>query len=94
MRPRASVSLLFLSLTIVLRCLLSLASTDIDVLANQIIFEEPLISESRKPKLKALIARLVEKLEVNETKDFILYKILRAHILPLTNCAFDKNGDK
>ena len=25
---------------------------------------------------------------------FIRYKILRAHILPLTNCAFNKSGDK
>lgn len=37
---------------------------------------------------------LIEKLESNETSDFFLFKILRAHILPLTNCAFNKSGDK
>jgi dynein assembly factor with WDR repeat domains 1 len=37
---------------------------------------------------------LIEKLEVNESNDFYLFKILRAHILPLTNCAFNKSGDK
>jgi len=35
---------------------------------------------------------LIEKLETNETSDFFLFKILRAHILPLTNCAFNKSG--
>lgn len=32
-----------------------LYSTDVDLLVNQIIFEEPVISESRKPQLKSLI---------------------------------------
>ena len=29
-----------------------------------------------------------------QSSDFYLFKILRAHILPLTNCAFNKSGDK
>eukprot|EP00601_Ochromonadales_sp_CCMP2298_P034773 CAMPEP_0173372468 /NCGR_PEP_ID=MMETSP1144-20121109/27913_1 /TAXON_ID=483371 /ORGANISM="non described non described, Strain CCMP2298" /LENGTH=148 /DNA_ID=CAMNT_0014324443 /DNA_START=139 /DNA_END=583 /DNA_ORIENTATION=+ len=74
--------------------LLSFYSTDIDVIVNQIVFEEPLISESKKPHLRRLIYKLIEKLESNETSDFFLFKILRAHILPLTNCAFNKSGDK
>lgn len=37
---------------------------------------------------------LIEKLNTNETSEFFLFKILRAHILPLTNCAFNKSGDK
>lgn len=37
---------------------------------------------------------LIEKAESNESSDFFLFKILRAHILPLTNCAFNKSGDK
>ena len=61
---------------------------------NQIVFEEPLISASRKGQLRRLIYRLIEKQEANERQDFYLYKILRAHILPLTNCAFNKAGDK
>jgi dynein assembly factor with WDR repeat domains 1 len=40
------------------------------------------------------VAELIEKLEVNDSNDFYLFKILRAHILPLTNCAFNKSGDK
>lgn len=108
-------------------------SADIDVIVNQIVFEEPLISESKKPHLRRLIyskchlnvscghrifnvwawlppwsscqwcsnirqpspfVELIEKLESNESSDFFLFKILRAHILPLTNCAFNKSGDK
>ena len=37
---------------------------------------------------------MIEKLENNENSDYYLFKILRAHILPLTNCAFNKQGDK
>ena len=110
----------------------SFFSADIDVIVNQIVFEEPLISESKKPHLRRLIyskypssyivfdmtnswvlqwllysclnlllvlflsysTELIEKLESNESSDFFLFKILRAHILPLTNCAFNKSGDK
>ena len=92
--------------------------TDVEVLVNQIVCEEPLISDNRKPQLRRLVysacapsvatpissrcdrvfplacAELIEKLESNESGDFILFKILRAHILPLTNCAFNKSGDK
>ncbi|CAN0484221.1 unnamed protein product, partial [Ectocarpus sp. 12 AP-2014] len=68
--------------------------SDVDVLVNQIVFEEPLISENRKPQLRRLVHKLIEKLETNECDDFYLFKILRAHILPLTNCAFNKSGDK
>jgi WD40 repeat protein len=39
-------------------------------------------------------SELIEKLESNESSSFYLFKILRAHILPLTNCAFNKSGDK
>ena len=41
-----------------------------------------------------LCVELQEKLDSNESNDFFLFKILRAHILPLTNCAFNKSGDK
>lgn len=89
--------------------------SDIDVIINQIVFEEPLITESKKPHLRRMIysesieslclnaiqsitniltIELIEKLESNDSSDFFLFKILRAHILPLTNCAFNKSGDK
>ena len=35
--------------------------TDIDRLIDQILLEEPLISEARKPQLKKLIEKLIEK---------------------------------
>ncbi len=68
--------------------------TDVDVLVNQIVFEEPLISEARKPQLRKLIYKLIEKQAGAEHDDFFLHKILRAHVLPLTNCAFNKSGDR
>lgn len=68
--------------------------TDVDVLVNQILFEEPTISDARKPQLKKLIFKLIEKLESNQEQLFSEFKVLKAHILPLTNCAFNKNGDK
>ena len=40
------------------------------------------------------MAELIEKQESNEAQNFYLFKILRAHILPLTNCAFNKSGDR
>jgi dynein assembly factor with WDR repeat domains 1 len=67
---------------------------DVDVIVNQIVFEEPLISESKKPQLRRMVHKLIEKIGSNETSEFFLFKILRAHILPLTNCAFNKSGDK
>lgn len=68
--------------------------TDIDCLIDQILLEEPLISESRKPQLKKLIEKLIEKQLENKRQEFTLFKVLRAHLLPLTNCAFNKSGDK
>ena len=42
-----------------------------------------------------LRSRSIEKIDVAETtQNFYLFKILRAHILPLTNCAFNKSGDR
>ena len=34
------------------------AETDVEVLVNQIVFEEPLISEARKPQLRRLVYKL------------------------------------
>ena len=93
-------------------------STDLDVLVDDIVASEQLISEKRKPQLRALfekvraahpvLLRLSSRTGVSPSlalqlqskqvqydgEDFYLYKILRAHILPLTNCAFNKAGDK
>ncbi len=68
--------------------------TDVEKVVSQILANEPLIGESRKIKLQKLVLKLIEKLEIDETNEFYLFKILRAHILPLTNCAFNKSGDR
>jgi antitoxin component of RelBE/YafQ-DinJ toxin-antitoxin module len=53
--------------------------TDIDVLLNQIIRQEPLLSEKRKPQLEKLVNKLIDKLEENADQSFYLFKILRLH---------------
>ncbi len=68
--------------------------TDVEKVVSQILANEPLIGGSHKPKLQKLVFRLIEKLYVDEMNEFYLFKILRAHILPLTNCAFNKSGDR
>jgi dynein assembly factor with WDR repeat domains 1 len=68
--------------------------TDVEVVINQIAWEERLISESKKPVLRKIIYKLLEKLENKDTQRYYEYKVLRAHILPLTNCAFNKSGSK
>merc|ERR1712166_1347773 len=68
------------------------AETDVELILDQIIQHEPLIKESRRSQLRKLIFKLIEKQELNEHQNFYLFKILRAHILPLTNCAFNKSG--
>lgn len=65
-----------------------------DALANVIIKQEPLISEHRKPQLLRLLEKLIEKTQTDEDQKFFLFKSLPAHILPLTNCGFNKSGDK
>ena len=65
-----------------------------EVLVNQIVRQEGLISDARKPQLRKLLYKLIEKMESHENQSFYLFKILRAHILPLTNCAFNKSGDR
>ena len=70
------------------------ADTDVEVLINQVVRREALITETRKPQLRKLIYKLIEKQESHENQSFYLFKILRAHILPLTNCAFNKSGDR
>jgi len=70
--------------------------TDVNVITDDIISNEALISESKRPQVYKLVSKLKGKISQNEctSNDFYLFKILRAHILPLTNCAFNKSGDK
>jgi len=68
--------------------------TDAEVLLNRILRQEPLIPESKRMYVRKLIYKLIEKQDSQESQQFYLFKILRAHILPLTNCAFNKSGDR
>ena len=53
--------------------------TDVEVLVDQIVRSEPLISESRKPQLRKLIYKLIEKVDTaDQAQNFYLFKILRA----------------
>ncbi len=67
---------------------------DVEMVVSQILAGEPLVGDSRKHQLQKFVLRLIEKLKMDDTNEFYLFKILRAHILPLTNCAFNKSGDQ
>jgi hypothetical protein len=40
--------------------------SDVEVLVDDMVAREPLISDNRKPQLRRLIYKLIEKLETNE----------------------------
>eukprot|EP00694_Reclinomonas_americana_P004625 EC792621.1.p2 GENE.EC792621.1~~EC792621.1.p2 ORF type:complete len:149 (+),score=43.95 EC792621.1:136-582(+) len=69
------------------------ADSDPDQVAAQVVRDEQ-IAESRRPQVRKLAVELVEKMRSDPTQKFYLFKILRAHVLPLTNCAFNKMGDR
>lgn len=68
--------------------------SNLEALADQLIAEQPLIGAPRKPQLLRLLRKLLAKQAENEGREYGLFKVLRAHILPLTNCAFNKSGDR
>ena len=45
--------------------------SDVEVLVDDMVAREPLISENRKPQLRRLIYKLIEKLEENEVWDYM-----------------------
>jgi dynein assembly factor with WDR repeat domains 1 len=47
-----------------------------------------------RPNSAVIPVELIEKQQENQEQKFALFKVLRAHLLPLTNCAFNKSGDK
>ncbi|KAL3314828.1 Dynein assembly factor with WDR repeat domains 1 [Cichlidogyrus casuarinus] len=67
-------------------------SSDIESLVLEITAKEPLITERRVPQIRELIQRLKEKISVPSKRKFSPYKVLRAHLLPLTNVCFNKSG--
>ncbi len=70
-------------------------STDVHELTDELVSKEPLLTENRRPQIILLLTKLQKKLSSDDVADdFYLFKILKGHILPLTNCAFNKNGDQ
>ncbi|KAM7339491.1 hypothetical protein ACRRTK_000106 [Alexandromys fortis] len=67
-------------------------STDVNNLVEEIQKVEPLITVSRTQQVRLLVQRLQEKLRQHCDHSFYLFKVLRAHILPLTNVALNKAG--
>ena len=53
--------------------------TDVEVLVNQVVRTEPLISENRKPQVRKLIQKLVEKIESQENQNFYPSKSFAPH---------------
>ncbi|XP_048200108.1 dynein assembly factor with WDR repeat domains 1 isoform X4 [Perognathus longimembris pacificus] len=68
------------------------SSTDVGALVEEIQKVEPLITTSRTQQVTLLVQRLQEKLAQHSDHSFYLFKVLRAHILPLTNVALNKSG--
>ncbi|KAM6177734.1 dynein assembly factor with WD repeat domains 1 isoform 3-T3 [Rhynchocyon petersi] len=68
------------------------ASTDVKALVDEIHKAEPLITASRMDQVRILVERLQKKLRQYNDHQFYLFKVLRAHILPLTNVALNKSG--
>lgn len=90
-------------------------STDIQLLVEDIIAQEALISTSKRAQLASLItsqassyhalvitvylfifdlnfSELQQKVSQPVDKQFYLFKVIKSHILPLTNVAFNKSG--
>jgi dynein assembly factor with WDR repeat domains 1 len=68
------------------------ADTNVEQVVEEIAKKEPLITSSRKDQVSQLVQRLQQKIAQPDDRYFYLFKVLRAHILPLTNVSFNKSG--
>ena len=84
--------------------------SDVEQIVDEIVKKEPLISASKVDQVRRLILRefasftftgiyavisgLQEKLSMTKGHRFYLFKVCKAHLLPLTNCCFDKAGTR
>lgn len=68
------------------------ANSNTEAILQEIISREPLVTPARSDQVRKLIEKLQQKLGQSDDKHFYLFKVLRAHILPLTNVAFNKSG--
>jgi dynein assembly factor with WDR repeat domains 1 len=66
--------------------------SDVAALVQEICSREPLVTPRKAEQLAALIRKLQGKLGEPQEKQFQLFKVLRTHILPVTNVAINKSG--
>uniref|UniRef100_A0AAY4C8Z0 Dynein assembly factor with WD repeat domains 1 n=1 Tax=Denticeps clupeoides TaxID=299321 RepID=A0AAY4C8Z0_9TELE len=66
--------------------------TDTEELLAEIRKSEPLVTWSRAEQVRQLLRTLQDKLRQHVERSFPLFKVLQAHVLPLTNVAFNKSG--
>lgn len=71
-----------------------IGSTKIKKIAFEIAKSEPLITKEVLPEFLSALEKLQAKLREPVKKKFYHFKTLKAHILPLTNVAFDKAGTR
>ena len=77
----------------------TVTSTNVDELVDDILQEEPLIPANKRGYLVELIhstpvlLELQAKMLANKVQEFGVFKRLKAHQQPLTNCAFNKGGE-
>jgi dynein assembly factor with WDR repeat domains 1 len=69
-------------------------STDVEALVDELTMQEPLLTDRRRPQLYGLLDKLIAKLADVEKDEYGLLKVMKSHILPLTNIDFDKSGSK
>lgn len=63
-------------------------------MAKELCANEPMLSEEYLPELKMSLRKLQKKLQAPMKNKFYHFKSLRTNILPLTNVAFNKDGDR
>lgn len=68
--------------------------TDLDSLADRIANNEQLNSMRKRNQLRIILTRLRERTVNRKYRAFKLFKELGAHKFPLTDCAFNKSGEK
>eukprot|EP00898_Chlorokybus_atmophyticus_P007931 jgi/Chlat1/8139/Chrsp75S00607 len=68
---------------------------DVDEVVDQVLRSDPvLLPPSRRAAVTTLVGRLLGRARKGPPGEYALSRVLRAHALPLTNCAFDKAGER
>ncbi|XP_063357889.1 uncharacterized WD repeat-containing protein alr3466-like [Cydia amplana] len=79
------------------------SKSDITTVANELYVREVLLTEDVRDQLEQCLTTLKKRIEhegpagkrfIPLTSRFYIYKTLMTHVLPLTNVAFDKTGER